>query len=434
MFSEKNKIHSSPYDSARSVHYINNNIYKVLDSNKSLSNSQRYNSLKKESEILVHLSEIAGTPKNVEYGSQENFEYIKYDYIKAKPINKLANNAENSMRNIEFLIIRLLLAISFKGVAHRDIKPEKILIDEERKVYLIDFDQAAMTSIVSALRQNIFGTIGAKPAVHGSWYTLRKKIKKRRKTHIKRIKMSLNNTIKRYLPYRALSYYRIAKSNFGKRKKNRVVMPPTLHDDCSQELQYFRRAWLLAMNSSASSPNEAIAYYSINFQGYHFPGERPWLERWKYLSIATDYKGKKILELGCNLSLLSCYLLAESNALEVLSVDTDAEILAAAQLISAAYGVSPYYCRVNFDSTQQWEQRLSIFQPDIVFCLNVLNWVINKDRFKKFLFNFNEIVFEGHDDYQVEKRMFSDNGYDAKIVSTSERGRTVWHAKKRSMR
>ena len=63
---------------------------------------------------------------------------------------------------------------------------------------------------------------------------------------------------------------------------------------------------------------------------------------------------------------------------------------------------------------------------DLVFCLNVLNWVKNKKKLLKFLGRFNELIFEGHDDYIIEKKRLKAIGFKKiKLISVTERNRPL---------
>ena len=97
--------------------------------------------------------------------------------------------------------------------------------------------------------------------------------------------------------------------------------------------------------AGASSPGRALAYYELDFGGLRLPGERPWAVRWRVLRQITALRGRRVLELGCNLGLLSIFLLKEAGAAAALAVDRDPLILeAAAQAargLRRAAGVPP---------------------------------------------------------------------------------------------
>jgi len=112
-------------------------------------------------------------------------------------------------------------------------------------------------------------------------------------------------------------------------------------------------------------------------------------------------------------------------------VDIDARILEVAKLISMAFGVKPVLKVQDLDAPEDWESQLIDFKPDIVFALNVLNWVQDKQRLLDFLGRFEEVIFEGHDSFDVERKRLSDVGFkEINIVGVSERGREVVYCRK----
>ncbi len=206
---------------------------------------------------------------------------------------------------------------------------------------------------------------------------------------------------------------------------------PLLPADAGQELRALDKAWRIAAASTASSPGEIIAYYSLEHQGVQFPGERPWAPRWQSLCNITNYAGKRVLELGCNMGLLSVFLLKKAAVSAALAVDCDRSILQAAGHVADAFGVRPEFMRIDFDQDADWEVVLTDFRPDIVFALSVLHWIRDKERFLAFLGRFDEIVYEGHDSTRTERQRLRRVGFSAiDLVATSERSRPILHCRK----
>ena len=123
-----------------------------------------------------------------------------------------------------------------------------------------------------------------------------------------------------------------------------------LPDDAGLQLKQMHKAWAIAQRSSANAPGDVIAYYSFDLASFHLPGERPWLERWTVMRQLTEYKGKRILELGCNMALLSCFLLKQNQAAAALAVDLDADILEAARLVASAFEVAPELVEMPYET------------------------------------------------------------------------------------
>ena len=114
-----------------------------------------------------------------------------------------------------------------------------------------------------------------------------------------------------------------------------------------------------------------------------------------------------------------------------MAVDHDAEIIESARLVADAMAVDVDFGIADFDADEPWEERLSASNADIVFALNILNWVQDKDRLLDFLGNFDVVVFEGHDSFDVEKERFASRGFSSiELVHVSERNRPLMVCKK----
>ena len=79
-------------------------------------------------------------------------------------------------------------------------------------------------------------------------------------------------------------------------------------------MRALHEAWRIAADANASAPGQQVAYYELDWQGLCFPGERPWTARWRVLRHVVPYGNRRVLELGCNMALLSTFLLKEAGA------------------------------------------------------------------------------------------------------------------------
>ncbi|MBN1276337.1 MAG: hypothetical protein JXA35_02510, partial [Deltaproteobacteria bacterium] len=202
-----------------------------------------------------------------------------------------------------------------------------------------------------------------------------------------------------------------------------------------EKAEMLSKAWDIAARSNASYPGKYIAYYSLDVEGRRFPGERPWEERWKYIGKALreacggDLNGKKILELGCNLGLLSVWAAREGAFCS--GCEYEADILEGARLLASSFGVSER-CKWSQADFNKKEVTDSIDgEYDICTCLSVMNWVRSKDNLIEFLSRQKKVIYEGHDSDQIETVRLRKAGFsEIERVAVSERGRGVFLARK----
>lgn len=397
---------NSYYDPGRRVYGNDKYIYKIILFEFEKTSNLRVHDVKGEYNVLRDCVGLPGIPAAIQYQRNNNYELLVVERMDGKPLDP-GGLGILKLLTIMCKLSRILFRLACKGICHNDIKSNNVLLTREENVSLIDFDQATRANFIIAIIRSFLGIKIGERKVHGNLMTL------------------VKESLKENLP---LWMIKILKKIMGREVDNKL---PTLPKRASHTLKTLLKAWRIAQVSDASSPGITVAYYSLNFESYKFPGERPWENRWKELSAITDYSDKRILELGCNMSLLSCFLLKEKRPAAVIGVDVDADILEAARLVATAFNVDLVYKQLNFDSADNWEGTLTEFRADIVFALNVLNWVQDKKRFLTFLGGYNEIIFEGHDDFETECNRFRKMGFkDIKLVHISERKRHILHCRK----
>ncbi len=403
-----NFISVSETDPSRKTYSLDDIVIKSRKIGEDRTAHLRTNNLKEEYEILKILDPVKSIPKPLHYFTNEKFELLFIDFVPGLQLYNLQLSFyQTFLVTIKVLII--LFKLTCKGISHNDVTPQNVLITESRKVSLIDFDQAVKTTFFKAFAGNFFGY----------------------KCGESKVSFGLNTIIKDYLRKHFPNIIFSVKRLLGRNPEFEDHKLPAISSDANPNLKLLLNAWELAQKSNASAPALPLAYYAIDFEGYHFPGERPWEERWKRLEELSDYSGKNILELGCNMGLLSINLLREKDAAKCIAVDHDKKILESAKIISKAFNVEPIFYQINFDSSKNWENEFLNHDIDIVFALNVLNWVTDKERFLNFLSNFNEVIFEGHDTVEVERSRFERIGFNnIEEIGFSERERIILRCRK----
>ncbi len=192
------------------------------------------------------------------------------------------------------------------------------------------------------------------------------------------------------------------------------------------ELMQLADVWAQAAQSGANYPGGGMAYYSLDVAGIHFPGERPWVLRWELVSRGVEFKGKRVVELGCNLGLLAIHA-KQAGAARVVATDHNHQVVDAARRLSIVMGVEVDYHQADFDRDENWETRLG--GGDLVTALSLTYWLKEKDRLWNYLGGFNEVIFEGHESREEILARFGALGFQSvKTLGVSDRNRVLFYA------
>jgi hypothetical protein len=360
-----------------------------------------------EFDLLRRCRGLPGVPEALEVIEDGHQQILVLQRVPGRPLSSVELGWPGFAR-VMLALLRLVWALARRGVRHNDLRPENVLVAQGGRVYLVDFDQASTGGLAECLLAGLGLPVGDAPVCNGLLAPLRERLQAR-----------LSPRLVRALRGRRL------------RPAPACGLPP-LPADAGAAVRALHDAWGIAADANASSPGRAIAYYELEFDGLRLPGERPWAARWRSLRHVTTYTGRRVLELGCNMALLSTFLLREAGAAAALAVDHDRAILEAAAKVAQAFGVAPAFRQVDFDRDRGWEDELTAFAPDVVVALSVLHWVRDKARFLAFLARFDEVIFEGHDSSRIERARLRQAGFtEIALVDTSERGRPILLPRKR---
>jgi SAM-dependent methyltransferase/predicted Ser/Thr protein kinase len=364
-----------------------------------------------EARLLRRCRGIPGIPELVDWTEEGGLRVLITRRLKALPLSQLDLGWGRLLRLLPQLVL-LVVRLAWRGVSHDDLRPENILLDGAGRVHLVDFDQASTGRCAVCLARSLLGLGRGRAAVGNA------------------ILAPLRERLQASLPPPLIRLLKGCRNRDRRPDASELPPLPPLPPAAGPGLRALDVAWRIAAASNASSPDQSVAYYQLEFQGLCWPGERPWAERWRALRQITPYRGRRVLELGCNLGLLSIFLLKEAGAAATLAVDRDTPILAAAANAARAFGVRPEFRRVDFDRDADWEAELLAFRPDVVFALSVLNWVADQARLLAFLGRCDELIYEGHDSALVERRRLRAAGFTTiELVATSERGRPILHCR-----
>jgi hypothetical protein len=379
--------------------------YKIVP--RQASGPERRQNGRGEFDLLRRCRGLAGVPEALELIEDGDHQILVLRRVPGRPLGSLELGWFQFAR-VMLRLTRVVWAIARRGVRHNDLRPENVLVAPDGRVYLVDFDQASIGGFVECLLAGLGLPVGGAPVCNGLLAPLRERIQARLSP-------------------------RLVRALRGKRlRQTRTRALPPLPARASTAIVALHEAWRMAAAAPASSPGRPIAYYELEFEGLRFPGERPWAPRWRVLRHVTTYRARRVLELGCNMALLSTFALKEAGAAAALAVDRDPAILAAAAKVALALGVQPRFRQIDFDRDPGWEDELQAFAPDVVVALSVLHWVRDKARFLGFLGRFDELIFEGHDSSRAERARLSAVGFTGiELIDTSERGRPILLARKR---
>jgi predicted Ser/Thr protein kinase len=395
---------SSPLDPTRTFRMSDERFYKIVE--RRAAETGRRQDLRGEFELLRRCRGLAGVPEALELVETGEKETLILERVPGRPLSRL-ELPWLRFALVELRLLRLVFAMARRRVRHNDLRPENILVAEDVRIHLVDFDQASRGSFVECLLAALGMPVGGTPVCNGLLAPLRERIQARLSPRL----------------IRALR---------GRRLRNAPVAAlPLLPAEAGSGARALHEAWRIAADANASAPGRQVAYYELEWEGLRLPGERPWAARWQVLCRVTPYANRRVLELGCNLALLSTFLLKDADAAGALAVDRDPAILAAAAMVAEAFGVRPEFRQIDFDRDRTWEDQLEAFRPDVVIALSVLHWVQDKARFLAFLGRFDEVIFEGHDSGGTERRRLMQAGFtEIDLVDTSERGRPLLLARK----
>lgn len=373
----------------------------------------RMQDLAGEYKLLCRLRGVSGICQNVEYFQEDGWEFLSYDYVPGNSLRSLLAEKSTILKGqVLWKILRAIIRINKHGIAHRDILPENILVDEHGEVHLLDFDQAIELPSYRAMLIDILAIGNHEHLGYG---------------HFRGLLWQTRSGWFRWLKPVVIAL-RIFRGLVG---KTSIPRKPSVFEYCATDnpdIEILKQAWEIGKRSDASSPGIGVAYYSLDVADCHFHGERPWALRWYEISKRVDFTGKRVLELGCNLGLSSAFA-RRAGARECVGVDCDSAILEGARLVSKAFHVQNEFYQVDFDSDEPWEERFRGF--DLVIALSVINWLKKRERFLAFLGEHPEVLYEGHDSLDQEVGRLRRVGFDRiEVIMVSERNRAIFLASK----
>ena len=348
------------------------------------------NDLVTEFELLREFAGVGYLPRAIEVRTERDYVALVLEQELGEQIGQVGDPLS---RKVSLgAIARAYLGLNARGLRHGDATLGNILVEPGGAVRVLDLDQAVKTNPAAAFLGDFLGA-GPHPAVR---------------------------TVPHLLLRLGLGRMKLGGlGRVARRLRRRSAAEDTVPNSRLDEV------WEMASMTDANAPGRKVAYYRIAYEGRLMPGERAWEPRWDAIRRAVDFRGKRLLELGCNLGLLSCYARNEA-ASGCHGVDHEQRIVDAAVNFAKFAEVDTTFSRCDFDSPEPWESELGAENYDIVSALSVVNWLKDRKRFLAFLGRFREVIFEGHDSVGVETDRLRSVGFTRiEIVAVSERGRPL---------
>ena len=379
----------------------------------------RLNSLEDEFLVMNNLTNIPSIATPCSYKRLEQWELLEMTEIKPLPIHDPTFGQPNESLKDFFQVVSFAWALNRRGCSHGDYHFQNIGRNVDGLLSAFDFDQAFVANPLLCWMRDFWGIGSLARRTDISLLQRARKVQ-----YIWPVIAAFNLLRK--------TMVKAVRAIQGQRGSSALPFPTQVRAALLKDgnLNTLAEAWGVAANSNASSPGLPLAYYSLDVSGVNFPGERPWLLRWNDINQAIDFKGKKFLELGCNMGLLATH--AKLNgAIACLGVDVDLDIVKAASLASKAFGAEVKFKQLNLDDPRHWEAEIADY--DIVSALSVMHWISDKKRAWSFLAQHGEIVYEGHEsDIEAEENLRKIGFTNIHSIGQSERGRQVFYATKKA--
>ena len=156
------------------------------------------------------------------------------------------------------------------------------------------------------------------------------------------------------------------------------------------EMSEFRKVWREKQHN----------YYSIELNGEHFSGTRPWHVRWEKIKLAVDFTGKRVLDIGTSVGLCPLFLSMLTSAQKIVAFDNESDAVYNADRLMKVFNTNYELFKIDLER-DPYEQILG-YEYDIVICMSVFNWIGKKQKLLNYLKHFNELIFEGHEGVQTE--------------------------------
>lgn len=380
----------------------------------------RNNCLEDEYLVLKHLSSVAGIPKVRSYRRTGQWEQLEMELLPAlHGYDPTLGRPHESLQDF-WDVARVTLQINRLGCSHGDLHWCNVGRNIQGGMSVFDFDQACLEHPLRCALRDMFGLGTCEKRSTGSLWDRLQGV--RGVGLLPRFIVKLSRRLANLIA-------KAGSPTLQQNQRSKVALLQRARLQADPSLELLVEAWNIASLANASSPGVDIAYYSLDIGGVNFPGERPWVLRWERIRKSVDFNGKRLLELGCNMGLLSIHAKL-SGAAFCLGIDIDKDILSAANLASRAFGTDTAYRQLDLADSSTWEEELKGF--DVVSVLSVLHWIEKKARVWAFIAQHKEVLYEGHESEQEAELSLRQAGFTSIVpLGVTERNRQMFYASRK---
>jgi len=183
---------------------------------------------------------------------------------------------------------------------------------------------------------------------------------------------------------------------------------------------------------SLNTSGNGLCYYGATIGNKKYEGERNWDDRWKLLKDCTDYTNKNVVEIGCNMGIFLAYLKRFCGINRALGIDLPNDLLVksnkkdtiiAAKLLAAGLMIDIELLQIDLNS-MNYPILVPASAYDIAIVLSIYKWINDKKKFLDYLSNFKTVIYEGHEDDDIEIARFAKHGFSAKILGKTQIGKS----------
>lgn len=195
------------------------------------------------------------------------------------------------------------------------------------------------------------------------------------------------------------------------------------------DMHLLKECWKIPTGGSRND-----SYNRIMVNGELFDGERDWDVRWNFIKDAYPFEGKRILELGCNISLVSVYLSKFRNIASATTVEFQKHIERARDLFQRAFHINSIRnLHVDLNKHPNYEDALG-YDYDVVFCLSVIRFLKDRNKMMTYLSKFDNVIYETISVPEPDIAMFAEYGFtNYTILGESHIGYSYRPHQKRSV-